>query len=449
MAENKFEFTEAAIHDLPCPIQGKRAYFYDTLAPGLGVAVTPAGTRTFIVYRWVNGRPERITLGRYPELSLNTARQKTHEVNARIAHGINPNQEKKRIRAGSAITLSRVLEDFLASRPHLSQRTIYDYRRIVRVYLQDWCNQPVAAITPAMAEARFKAISQGMQVVVNDRMGGERSMQVRSVAQASYSMRVLRVLLNFAMGRYRDQEGHPLVVENPVQASYQAPAAEVEHNRPLTPQELQAWFRAVSQLKSEAANARPEVIRSYLIFLLLTGMKSRDACKLRKTQLDLRERTLTMFDVAQRQPRVLPLSDYLYVMLRKLAESTEGPYLFPGSGPRGYLVDSRKQLLKIAADSGVEFTLNDLRHTFIEAASGLDIPAYALTYLLDRKRDRYMVVDVEKLRGPMQVITDFLLKNAGAKKSTEAIALLSDPGADRLKEKLSHILAVRHGMAMA
>ena len=34
------------------------------------VSVTDTGTESFIVYRWIDGKPERITLGEYPDLPV-------------------------------------------------------------------------------------------------------------------------------------------------------------------------------------------------------------------------------------------------------------------------------------------------------------------------------------------------------------------------------------------
>ena len=58
------------------------------------------------------------------------------------------------------------------------------------------------------------------------------------------------------------------------------------------------------------------------------------------------------------------------------------------------------------------------RRTFITIAESLDIPAYALKRLLNHKMTNdvtagYIVADVERLRKPMQLITDFILKCMG------------------------------------
>lgn len=68
--------------------------------------------------------------------------------------------------------------------------------------------------------------------------------------------------------------------------------------------------------------------------------------------------------------------------------------------------------------SGIHFTVHDLRRTFITIAEGLDVSAYALKRLMNHKMNGditagYIVTDVERLRKPMQQITDYFLKCMG------------------------------------
>jgi len=74
----------------------------------------------------------------------------------------------------------------------------------------------------------------------------------------------------------------------------------------------------------------------------------------------------------------------------------------------------------------VTFTLHDLRRTFITAAERLDIPAYALKRLMNHKdpndvTDGYIIFDVERLRVPMQKITDFFMDQFN-KESSDVVA---------------------------
>jgi integrase len=63
----------------------------------------------------------------------------------------------------------------------------------------------------------------------------------------------------------------------------------------------------------------------------------------------------------------------------------------------------------------VYFNLHDLRRTFITVAESLDINAYALKKLLNHKDQRdvtsgYIIIDMERLREPMNKITDYILE---------------------------------------
>jgi hypothetical protein len=69
-----------------------------------------------------------------------------------------------------------------------------------------------------------------------------------------------------------------------------------------------------------------------------------------------------------------------------------------------------------------------LRRTFITIAESLDIPAYALKRLLNHKMNNdvtagYIISDVERLRAPMQKVTDYMLKCMGVKPSADIVTL--------------------------
>ena len=91
--------------------------------------------------------------------------------------------------------------------------------------------------------------------------------------------------------------------------------------------------------------------------------------------------------------------------------------MFSGTGATGYLIEPKRQMQKVKQQSGVDFTIHDLRRTFITTAESLDISAYALKRLLNHKMNNdvtagYIVSDVERLRKPMQTIANALLAHA-------------------------------------
>lgn len=71
--------------------------------------------------------------------------------------------------------------------------------------------------------------------------------------------------------------------------------------------------------------------------------------------------------------------------------------------------------------------VHDLPRTFITVAEGLDIPLYAIKRLVNHKMSGdvtagYIVSDVERLRKPMQAVTDFILDAVRVKLSADTLA---------------------------
>lgn len=94
----------------------------------------------------------------------------------------------------------------------------------------------------------------------------------------------------------------------------------------------------------------------------------------------------------------------------------------------GHIIKPRKQMANVTKLSGIHFTVHDLRRTFITIAEGLDISAYALKRLMNHKMNGditagYIVTDVERLRKPMQQITDYFMKGMGIQPSATLLEI--------------------------
>jgi integrase len=152
--------------------------------------------------------------------------------------------------------------------------------------------------------------------------------------------------------------------------------------------------------------------------------------KLRWKQIDFGKRIFTITDTKNSEPLALPLSDFLYDLLAKRKEISRSEFVFPGKGDSGHIVEPKRQIQNITKASGVKSTIHDLRRTFITTAESLDIPAYALKALLNHKisgggdvTQGYIVITPERLRHPMQKITDNILSTARAKESGKIIEI--------------------------
>ncbi|MBF0461416.1 MAG: integrase family protein [Magnetococcales bacterium] len=405
--------TKLAIDRIPPPPTGQEFHFDDTMK-GFGLRVTASGTKSFIVDKRIDGKKKRITIGRYGEITVEQARRQAQGLLGEIAAGGDPVREKKE-EALKRKTLGEVFEDYLVARKNLTAKTVSHYRRVLTLHFSDWMERPILSITKDAIQKRHTQIGKDH---------GE--------PYANLGMRVVRALFNFAIGAYEDGQGRSLILENPVKRLSQTRAWFREERRQtlIKPHDMAAWYQGVMALENP-------VLRDYLLLLIFTGLRREEGAQLRWEHVDFIGKALTIPGeqdtknpgTKNHDTHTLPLSGFLLDLLtNRRQEVGESAFVFPGGGAGGYIVEPRKQMAKVTEMSGVKFTVHDLRRTFITLAEGLDIPAYALKKLLNHRNTSdvtggYIIIDTERLRGPMEKISAAMLSWMGVVPAAEVIPL--------------------------
>ncbi|WP_275791006.1 tyrosine-type recombinase/integrase [Pararhizobium gei] len=303
-----------------------------------------------------------------------------------MADGFDPNAERRKEVVGK-LTLADAFDSFFAARPHLSAYTVLNYTRTAKLYLNTWRKKPINEITRQMVLKRHQELSAEI-----------------GKTTANNVMRHLRSVYNFAAAT------HDEFPPNPVQILTQARAWHREQRRQtvVTALDLPSWWKAVM--------AEPEHSRDFLLLALFTGMRRGELMALRWDNVDLNARTLHLPKTKNGDPLNLPLSKFLTDLLTARKDlAGNSPWVFPGPGKDGHLVETKKFLLRVSAGSGVSFTLHDLRRTFITIAESLDVPYYALKRLLNHRANSdvtggYIVVNTERLRGPVEQVAKQILE---------------------------------------
>ncbi len=395
---------KTTIEKLPTPDKGYAIHWDEKLA-GFGLRVTSTGAKAFIFQKRINGKEKRMTVGRYGDLTAEQARKLAVKLAGEIASGADPIAEKKE-RELKGVNLGEAFADYLKARKDLKPKTLEDYRRVFDKALADWKAKPLLSINKDMVSKRHTKLGQE---------NGE--------AWANLCMKVLRAVFNFAIGQYEDSQGRSLITDNPVKRLSQSRAwYRVERRQTvIKPNELGAWFGGVLNLSNEN-------LKDYLQLVILTGLRKNEAARLEWANVDLTAKTLTVRDTKNHSDHTLPLSDYLFDLLARRKATAVNAYVFPGTGAGGYIVEPRKQMAMVTKASGVAFTVHDLRRSFVTFAESLDISAYALKKLLNHSTaaditEGYLIINIERLREPMQKITDFVLKSAGLRETAEVISI--------------------------
>lgn len=398
--------TKTFVDSIPLLAEGQ-AFYRDADLKGFGLRVG-ARSKVYIAEGKLHGRTVRVTIGKHGVFTTEEARIQARVLLGQLASGVNPNDVSKEV-AARQVTLEAAYADFIQARKNLKSLTIRDYDRCMRVFFSDWKRKAIVDINKDMVERRHLKIGEV------------------SPAQANLAMRFLRSLLNFAAGKYEDSKGNPILPDNPVRRISQTRAwYRVDRRQGVVKaHELGPWIAAVLK-QGELREAT--LIRDYLLLILFTGLRRGEAARLQWKDVDLVAKTLTIPDTKNHEDHTLPLSDFLFDLLDSRKKCHTSEYVFPGDGAAGYIVEPRKFMQKVTEQTGIEFTLHDLRRTFITVAESLDISAYALKRLLNHKMRNdvtagYIVADVERLRIPMQKITDYMLKAAGIRGSATVVEI--------------------------
>jgi hypothetical protein len=111
LASHHLNFTKAALIKAPAAKKGSKDYYYDEREKGLMMAVTPTGTKTFFLYKRIEGKPERLLLGRFPDISIENVRKLATAAKGEIAVGANPQKEKRAIR--DEISFGALFTDYM------------------------------------------------------------------------------------------------------------------------------------------------------------------------------------------------------------------------------------------------------------------------------------------------------------------------------------------------
>jgi hypothetical protein len=179
---------------------------YDTVAPHLSIRVTRSGVRTFVVVKKVNGKSQRITLGRFPGLRLDEARQAARGLLGELSLGRDPLATRKSARA-----LKLSLNDIWPAYPaHLKRRN-----RTWARDLERWQSH----VRPKLGRKALAEITRSDCQAVVDGVGVTHEIAANRIAAflsafLSFAVRTGQTTTNPAKGLTRFQEtarAHPKI----------------------------------------------------------------------------------------------------------------------------------------------------------------------------------------------------------------------------------------------
>lgn len=336
----KVALTDAGIRRLLSPEKGTETY-WDTTANGLGVRVSPKGTKTFIALVKSGSRHK---LGRYPTLSLASARDETRKLLAQQTLG---HYEKP-----STLTYDTAVEKYLAACTEKNRpRTVADYKKHLARF--PFGNRRITSIKKRSVAAELEKITP-------------RSMRAHVLTS-------VKVFFSWCAS-----EGH--IDVSPISA-LKPPATPIakrvaKTKRALSPDEIRILLRA--------ALAYPYPFGQIIALLLLTGQRRNEIATLRWQHIT--HETITIpADIAKNGiEHTFPYGKLVRQVLDSVPSyAVQDEYVFPARweavrGKPSTVFNGWSKSKKAFDETLTDiagYKLHDLRRTFSTRLQALKVPA--------------------------------------------------------------------------
>ena len=383
---SKFNFTKAAIEALPTPNKGWK-YYYDLKVQGLGVGIGSTGKKSFILYRKINGRPERINLGRYPDFTIEQARGKASEINADIASGFNPADVARKSKR--EMTLDDLFHEYMTRTAAFNKRPDKP-KANYRLYLSPWGKRKLSTITHEEVDSLHK------------KLGRE-----KGVVTANIALKLLHVMYNKAINEWRIWKG-----ENVAHGTKKF----TEHSRDrfIQSDELPRFFQAL-------ADEQNDTMRDYFLLSLLTGARRANVLSMRWQDVNFGRAEWRIEETKNGTPQTVTLSPEAMDLLRNRKPVEPAAFVFPGSGKTGHLMEPKKGWKRILERAGIDdLRIHDLRRTLgswqAKTGASLAIIGKSLNHKNQNTTAIYARLDLDPVRDSVNTATSAMMKAAGVKK---------------------------------
>ena len=137
--------TKTFIQRQACPTGKREIVVYDSDVNGLCVYVTPTA-KSFYLYRKWRGRPLKMKLGRFPELSVDNARKLAMKHLGQMVQGVDPREERHAIRQSATLQELYDRWDKEFATPRYSPKTLRTDKSRFDTCFADWKGRKIATI---------------------------------------------------------------------------------------------------------------------------------------------------------------------------------------------------------------------------------------------------------------------------------------------------------------
>ena len=392
----KLNFTKAGLESLTIPAKGW-AYYYDLKVQGLGVGIGSTGKKSFILYRKINGKPERIAIGPYPDLSIEQARGKASELNAAIANGANP-AEIKRGRVVE-IVFGELFNQYIERHAKMNKKTWAEDQQRYNQYLA----KPLGKKKLSLIDRKLIA-----SIHSNITMAGHPTVANRIIALVSS-------VYGWALSSGVWEQNNPArgVKKN----------QEKSRDRFIQGDELPRFFKAVGEEPNET-------MRDYFLLSLLTGARQANVLAMCWEDISFERAEWRIEETKNGTPQTVTLSPEAMEILHNRKPVEPAEFIFPSerSSASGHLQNPKKAWKRVLDRAGLSnLRIHDLRRTLgswqAKSGASLAIIGKSLNHKNQNTTAIYARLDLDPVRDSVNTATSAMMAAAGLKTGADVVKL--------------------------
>lgn len=338
----KIDFSRRLLEAIRPPASG-RTSIYDAKQAGLVLIITSNDARAYYLYKKIRGRPQRVRLGGYDEITIEQARRNAAKELGRIADGADPMRERRAVREETTLG---DLWAWFATQAKLHKRSYATDESRWKHHLEAWASRRLSDITAADVSALHLRIGKTKPLTAN---------------------RVL-ALLSTMFNRARTigySSGNPTKGVQRFQ--------ETARERFLNGDELKRFAHALAD--------EPAIYADLFALLLWTGQRQGNVRSMRWAEIDLKAGTwaIPAAKFKNKKPLLVHLSPPALQILKSRKATAASEWVFPqDDNAKAYVTNPTKAWRRICKAAKLDgCRVHDLRRTLgsWEAATGANMSA--------------------------------------------------------------------------
>ncbi len=382
--DRRFAFTKRRLAALPVP--QKRTYHYDAKTEGLCLCITPADCRTFYVYRWSNGRPVRIPLGRFPGMTVEQAKTAAKTLVAEIAQGHDPHVARQAARHEQ--TIEGLFAYWLGDAKSRGVKTWgEDEKRYLR-YLKPWAKRKLSTIRKADVLGLFSQVTNE-----HGRYAANRLIAlVKAMFHRAADMGFTGADPTAGVKKHREEK----------------------RDRFLHTEELLGFFKALF--------AEPNAtLRDVLLICLLTGGRKGNVMAMAWNDIDFSTGLWRIPETKSGKPVVVPLVGPAVALLKSRRTAVgDSTWVFPSHGRSGHVTEIKSAWKRIVTVANLtDCRPHDLRRSLAShmaiGGTGLPIIGALLGHAMPSTTQIYARLSSDPVRTATETATSAMLTAGGVK----------------------------------